>query len=521
MAQQDYRFDETTSKDDSVVLFTSEQRKDYTYASQDPNMSAVEYMIAHPDELSEMINHFITVQVPRLKVLESYTDGNNYGILNRKERKDEGKSDRRSRHDYGGYISNFHTGYDFGNPVKIELKGEDSLANTAQKDWIDRFNHLNDVDELNQSLGWDCNTFGRAFEIAWREEPETDDINQEPDAAEIEDRVAKSSVFDTFMIRDTSVKKQVIAAVRCPRYTIGDTENIETTVYTKTTIYHFGVTESSNIELNFSDAQAIENLYGEIPIIEWRNNDRRIGTFEKQLSQIDDYDANQSDTSNYMSDFLDAILAIFGNIDMSIIDEEWVERVRESNIGIFKSLPDVDGKPTSLEARYMYKEYDVDGKEANSRRIENDIHKFSHTPDLTDDKFAGNSSGIAMAYRLMGVDQIHDKKLSIFAKAIRDRYRLIGRIHKAVKDVEINANNLNIVFTPNIPRDNLGDLKAAIEAGAEISNETILTHVPCIENAQDEMERVETEQQSRVSQTEDLSPYEGLAYGKPEAFTAD
>lgn len=483
--QQDYKFNETTSQDPSVVLFTDAQRKDYKYRSLDPELGAIEYMEQHPEDLIRILEDFLTVQWSRLKVLETYTDSNNYSILQRNPRNDKNKADQRIRHDFGGYISDFHTGYMFGNPVKIEIKG-DADEDGSIKKWIDQFNELNDINELNQSLAWDCNTFGRAFEIHWREEHVEH---------EIEDRVAKSSVFETFVIRDTSIKERVIAAVRCPQFMIGTENHIQITMYTDDFIYEFPLMQSGGFkDLNFNDAIKIENPYGCVNVIEWRNDARRIGSFEKQIPLINAYDANASDTSNYMADFVDAILGIFGDIDLSVLDEEWVENVTENNIGIFKSAVDATGKSNPLEARYLYKEYDVNGKEANSNRLENDIHKFSHTPDLTDEKFGGNVSGVAMSYKLMGVDQVEDKKASMYARAIRERYRLIQCVHRGINEEPlIVADHLNIVFTPNIPRDNLGELKAATEIGAEVSQETIFTHVSCIENAYEEIERARKE----------------------------
>ncbi|HHL0717850.1 TPA: phage portal protein, partial [Streptococcus agalactiae] len=57
---------------------------------------------------------------------------------------------------------------------------------------------------------------------------------------------------------------------------------------------------------------------------------------------------------------------------------------------------DSEGREGSVDAKYLYKKYDVQGTEAYKNRIAEDIHRFTNTPDMTDNKFAGNQSGEAL-----------------------------------------------------------------------------------------------------------------------------
>ena len=43
-----------------------------------------------------------------------------------------------------------------------------------------------------------------------------------------------------------------------------------------------------------------------------------------------------------------------------------------------------------------------------------DIHKFAQIPNLTDESFAGNVSGEAMKYKLMGLENIVSVKEAKF-----------------------------------------------------------------------------------------------------------
>ena len=62
------------------------------------------------EELKKMVGQFQADQVERLKILESYSNGNNYSILNGRKRLEPEKGDYRIRHDLGGKASSSFNG---------------------------------------------------------------------------------------------------------------------------------------------------------------------------------------------------------------------------------------------------------------------------------------------------------------------------------------------------------------------------------------------------------------------------
>ena len=55
--------------------------------------------------------------------------------------------------------------------------------------------------------------------------------------------------------------------------------------------------------------------------------------------------------------------------------------------------------------------------------------------------------------------------------------------------------NLTITFTPNLPRAILEELKALVDSGMEISQETLMGLASFIEDVQTEMERIRKEKE--------------------------
>ena len=56
--------------------------------------------------------------------------------------------------------------------------------------------------------------------------------------------------------------------------------------------------------------------------------------------------------------------------------------------------------------------------------------------------------------------------------------------------------NLTITFTPNLPKAILEELKALVDAGMEISQETLMSLASFIEDVQAEMDRINAEKEA-------------------------
>ena len=60
--------------------------------------------------------------------------------------------------------------------------------------------------------------------------------------------------------------------------------------------------------------------------------------------------------------------------------------------------------------------------------LREDIHKFCFVPDLSDRQFAMNQSGVAMRYKLMGLEQMASVKERWFREGLRTRLSLYARL---------------------------------------------------------------------------------------------
>ncbi|MFP7288000.1 phage portal protein [Shouchella clausii] len=443
--------------------FSEEANLNYTY----PDAAQ---LVEKKDDLLNFVNHHQKNQLPRLRELRDYYEGNNTKILRGKRRREDHLADHRAANAFAEYVSGFIQGYMVGIPIKTEYS-DDKGVNDQLRD----LNRTNDADEHNSDLVLDQSIYGRAYELLYRGKDD-------------KTRFTISDVRQTFVIYDTTVEANPIAGVR---YFTNKFKNDEQTIYlyTDKEIYRYVIDQNGKMEEDDKETHA----FGGVPIIEYSNNRFRQGDFEKVLNLIDLYDESQSDTANYMTDFNDAMLKIVGNLD---IDADEAREMKEHNIIMLRTEPSAEGRNQQADADYIYKKYDVQGTESYKDRVKNDIHMFTYTPNLDDNKFAGTQTGEALKYKLFGLEQKRAIKERLFKKSLRDRYRLINNIMKIASEGEFDVNKIKITFTPNLPKSIKDEIDAFVALGGDLSEQTKLSLLSSVvENPLEEMERKKKEEQ--------------------------
>src|SRR5690625_2591428 len=432
----------------------------------------IHYRISSADELtsdlsvlSGFIMHHRKHQRPRLDTLLKYYEGRNTKVLRERRRRESHLADNRATHNFAEYVSGFIQGYLVGVPIKTSYPDEEI------EETIREINRDNNADEHNSNIVLDQSIFGRAYELLYRSKND-------------KTRFTISDVRETFVIYDDTVEMDPVAGVRYVYNRFTD----------KTTVFLYTDSEIITYDLDYDyklhkKDEAI-HAFGDVPIIEYRNNRFRRGDFEKVLNLIDLYDAAQSDTANYMTDFNDAMLKITGNADLTTDD---AMEMKEANILLLEPSIDEHGNESKVEADYIFKQYDVAGTEAYKARIFNNLLLMTSIPDLSDESFGGNQSGEAMKYKLFGLEQKRATKERSFIRSLRRRYRLISNILTTASEGAFDVSKIDVTFTENLPKNIQAEMDWFISAGGSLSQETMLSQLTFIDNAQEEMDRIKEE----------------------------
>lgn len=430
-------------------------------------------------KLREMIANHWQVQCPRLAALDNYIKARNEGIYNGESRRsEEEKADYRAAHNFAKIINTFDVGYNTGIPIK-KVSDNDRI-----NELIKKYDIKNDIEALDSELWRDFKKYGRAYELQYRNQND-------------EDRSVISNVFETFVCYGLDVERTPLFAVRYPKYRSGIEKITKVVVYTDKEIIYF---KPCSLNMLVLEEESRENHYwGEVPVTEYSPDRYRQGGYEDVTSLIDLYDAAQSDTANYMTDFNEATLVISGDLNLYKYSVKEMIEMKKANLLLLKNGMNPDGSAAQTDAKYVYKQYDVTGTEAYKERLQKDIHKISFVPDLTDEAFSGTQSGEAMKYKLFGFQQLSKTSQRGFKKGLMRRYRLLLNIKNYVQEADnADLGELTITFTPNLPKAVLDELKALADAGVEFSQQTLLELASFVEDAQTEMDKVKEEQKDSM-----------------------
>lgn len=437
---------------------------------------SAEEILGDMDKLREMIIDHYQNQCPRLAALDDYMKARNNGIYDAERRRTEPeKADHRAAHNFAKIINVFDVGYNTGVPIK---KVSD---NDRVNEIIKEYDQANDMEALDSELWRDFRKYGRAYELQYRNKKD-------------EDRSVISNVFETFVCYGLDVERTPLFAVRYPKYTTGYEERVSVIVYTDTEIITYKPCSLSI--LNLVEEKREQHYWGEVPVTEYSPDRYRQGGYEDVTSLIDLYDAAQSDTANYMSDFNEATLVISGDLNLGQYSAKDVIDMKRANLLLLKNGINPDGSKSQTDAKYVYKQYDVNGAEAYKERLQKDIHKISMIPDLTDEAFAGTQSGEAMKYKLFGFQQVSKTSQRGFKKGLVRRYRLLLNIKNFTQEADnADLGEFKVTFTPNLPKAILEELKALADAGTEFSQQTLLELASFVEDAKGELERIKEEKE--------------------------
>lgn len=428
--------------------------------------------------LREYIKHHINIQQPRIQELYDYAEGNNHDISVLKRRREEDMADSRAIHNFGKAIASFKQGYLVGNPIRIDY--EDKKIAEVLSD----LEKINNFHQLNRSLVLDLSKTGRAYDLTYR-------------AKDDSTRVVQLDPRFTFVIFDMTLENHSLVGVRYYEKSQFDSKKKTVEVYTDNQIITF------DYDGKLEEIETKPHAFQLVPITEYLNTGNGMGDYETELSLIDLYDNAQSDTANYMQDLSDAILAIMGRISFPMgVDTaekqiEFLRKMRKARLMNLEPPLDENGKEGSVDAKYLYKQYDVQGTEAYKNRVVNDIHKFTNTPDMTDKNFSGQQSGEALKWKVFGLDQERVDMQALFEQSLKRRYRLIANVGSVAKEIiGFDVSKLKITFTPNLPKSLQEKIDAFKTLGGALSQETAMILTDIVESPQDELNKIKEESET-------------------------
>lgn len=382
-------------------------------------------------------------------------------------------------------IADTASAYFIGNPVTYKSKSDITVLTDALEDA--------GADEVDGDNGLDLSIYGRAYEYIYTKQGETEltTKNLEPEY--------------TFLVYDDTIEQNELFGVYY--YAKVDSRDKTNTIYVATIL-----TQNYKYVMDIQDIEGPQSFYeereehfkGEVPIIEYLNNKLAIGDYELQIPLIDAYNALMSDRITDKEQFIDAILALYG----ALLSDEDAEKEGDGN-GSREAMRRLNKEkllelPVDAKAEYITRTFDESGVEILKKAIEQDIHKFSHVPCMTDEAFGGNVSGVAMEFKLLGMENITKIKTRYYKKGLRKRLRIFANFLSTRSGVSIDLAAITPTFTRALPKNLLEISQIVANLWGKVGKKTLLSQIPFVEDPDEELKILEREAKEAIEQQQQM-----------------
>ena len=411
--------------------------------------------------LNKMINRFRLNVQPRLEKYKNYYDGIQ-AILN-KSYSDATKPCSKTVTNYCKNIVDSYCGY-LASPGCISYSSNDDIEEIMN---ILKYNdyQAEDSDFLLNAL-----IYGVSAELMYID-----------DSSQVRFRIINPT--QCFGVYDDSLTGDLMYFVRMYKANDWDESDLyNVDVYSDYSIKHYTMS-GMNGWLNFVSEEP--HYFGQCPANIFIMPDEK-SIFDCILPLQDSFNEILTSEIDDYSAFCDAYLALVG-VDA---DAEDIAAMKANRVLVL---------PEGASANWIIKGSNDTQVENILKRIHSSIYRIAACPDFSSESFVGGvSSGIAIQYRLTGMETRAGKIASEMKKALQRRIEIICGIATLKLGEEV-FRDIKIDFKRNIPADTTAVVDMITKLNGTVSNATLLAQLPFVSDVDAELEALKTEKANNMS----------------------
>lgn len=401
-----------------------------------------------PKEIKNCINE-MDKENSRYKKLDNYYK-NSEDVLNKTRILSESPNNI-ILSNYARYISVLNVGYFMGNELKYN-------CNIDITKLLDKYSD-NTIIKVDQSNAMKISKYGKAYELVY--------VNEK---GNIKSKSINPS--NAIILKSDDLDEEELVGI----YKASD-KNIY--IYTTEKCIQFNGKTVTDVK---------EHFFGKLPLIEYINNEDKLGDYETVITLIDAYNKIVSNDIDNIEEFVDSILIVKG----PTLTPEQLDLLKETR-GMSLNKED--------SAEYLTKVLDEIGISEALKRLRQDIHKFSFTPDMSDENFIGNSSGVALAYKLLPFEMLANTKEGYYEESVKRRFELYNlHLNKVENMVIVPLNELDVVFSRKLPKNDVEVANMIATLQGMVTNKTLISNLSFIKDPNEEDELIKEEDNQKKSE---------------------
>lgn len=391
-------------------------------------------------------------------------------IHNREFEEGGNKINNKLANDYFGEIVDTKVGYMFGIPVitqvdKSMVQGGASAYDDIMVEVI-RFKKANNLADLDAEMCKHAAICGYDAALAY--------IDKEG-----KERVMRVDPWGAVIISRTEITEPQYGL----RYYTTWQDKLRVELYDGTQRHTFDSTTNDMGGLAYTKSEA--HLFGYCPMWGIPNNAELMGDADKVLTLIDGYDRSFSDMNSEIEQFRLAYMLFYGVEP----DDETVERMKKTGA---LYIPSSEGGDQQNDIQFLVKQMNHAAVDSHLDRLDENIARFARHVNFTDEAFAGNLSGVAMKYKLFGLEtkatyfeRKHDAATLYMWKVIASAWD--------VKGLKLDYTTITNKYNRNVAINIVDEANSAVALLGVVSRRTAISTLSFVPDVDAELEEIERE----------------------------
>lgn len=296
-------------------------------------------------------------------------------------------------------------------------------------------------------------------------------------------------------IYDTSLQENLEAVLRYYLVEVNGKDRIRVEWWTRETVTFYIQDDSGDFILDDTEPRKPEYHFyyndigygwGKVPFIEFPNNEERNSDLKFYKELIDNYDLNVSDLANNLEEIQEIIMILKGYESTNL--SEFKENLR-----YYKTIKVTGDKGSGVDKLEL--NIPIEAKKEMLDRLEENIFLFGQGVNMKTDRFGNSPSGVALKF----LYSLLDLKASImerkFRKSIKRLLWFTTEYINIIDKKKYDSTTVQVTFRKTMITNDKEDVEIAKNSKGMISDETIISNHPWVEDVAAEKERLKKQEE--------------------------
>jgi len=132
------------------------------------------------------------------------------------------------------------------------------------------------------------------------------------------------------------------------------------------------------------------------------------------------------------------------------------------------------------------------------------VFPVSGLPDMSDKNFAANVSGVAMKFKLIGLEQLTKTKERYFAEGLKYRLKVIQNILVVKGSASVDTEEIKITFKRSLPVNSLEEAQEVNLLSGQVPQRLLLSRLSFVEDVDGAIAELEKEKQADIKNQQSM-----------------